>query len=69
MRSRGEGGSIKIVRRICLSHSAEKFVKEPFSVSLMLGINRKNIWQNRDSNLEPIASEPCCPNPTAAIYF
>ena len=31
--------------------------------------NRKNIWQDRDSNTVPTASEPCCPNPTAVIYF
>ena len=31
--------------------------------------NRKNIWHDRDSNPGPTASEPCCPNPTAVIYF
>ena len=31
--------------------------------------NRKNIWHARDSNPGPTASEPCCPNPTAIIYF
>ena len=35
----------------------------------MLGINRKNFWQGSDSNPEPIAWEPCCSKPTAAIYF
>ena len=35
----------------------------------MFGINRKNIWHDRDSNPEPTACEPCCPNPTAFIYF
>ena len=33
-------GGIKIFRRIFLSHSAEKFVKEPFSVSLISGIEK-----------------------------
>ena len=31
--------------------------------------NRKNICHDRDSNPGPTASEPCCPNPTAVIYF
>ena len=35
----------------------------------MLGINRKNIWHDRDSNPEPTAREPCCLNRTAVIYF
>ena len=35
----------------------------------MLGINRKNIWHDRDSNPKPTAWERCCPNPTAVIYF
>ena len=35
----------------------------------MLEINRKNIWHGSDSNPEPIAWEPCCPKPTAVIYF
>ena len=35
----------------------------------MLGINRKDIWHDRDSNPKPTAWERCCPNPTAAIYF
>ena len=35
----------------------------------MLGINRKNIWHDSDSNPEPTAAEPCCPNSTAAIFF
>ena len=49
------------------------FLNGPSSVSLILGIekklgiNRKDIWHNRDSNPEPTAWEPCCPNPTAAI--
>ena len=35
----------------------------------MLGINHKNFWQGSDSNREPTAWEPCCPKPTAVIYF
>ena len=35
----------------------------------MLGINRKNIWHDSDSNPETTAWEPCCPKPTAVIYF
>ena len=35
----------------------------------MLRINCKNIWHDSDSNLEPTAWEPCCPKPTAVIYF
>ena len=35
----------------------------------MLGINRKNIRHDRDSNSEPTACQPCCPNSTAVIYF
>ena len=35
----------------------------------MLGINRKHFWQGSDSNPEPTAWEPCCPTPTAVIYF
>ena len=31
--------------------------------------NRKDIWHDRDANPGPAASEPCCPNPTAVIYF
>ena len=31
--------------------------------------NRKNIWHDSDSNQGPTASEPCCPNPPAVIYF
>ena len=31
--------------------------------------NRKNNWHDRDSNPKPTASEPCCPNPTAVIFF
>ena len=30
---------------------------------------RKNICHDRESNLGPTASEKCCPNPTAVIYF
>ena len=35
----------------------------------MLGINRKKFWQGSDSNPEPDAWEPCCPKPSAVIYF
>ena len=35
----------------------------------MLGINRKYFLQGSDSNPEPTAWEPCCPTPTAVIYF
>ena len=35
----------------------------------MLGISRKKFWQGSDSNPEPTAWEPCCPKPTAVIYF
>ena len=35
----------------------------------MLGINRKNIWHDRDSNPEPTAWETCCPKLTAVKYF
>ena len=35
----------------------------------MLGMNRKNFWQGSDSDPEPTAWEPCCPTPTAVIYF
>ena len=35
----------------------------------MLGINRKKIWQGSDSKPEPNPWEPCCPTPTAVIYF
>ena len=35
----------------------------------MLGINRKNIWHDRDSNPKPTAWERYYPNPTAVIYF
>ena len=31
--------------------------------------NRKLIWQDRDSNPGPTDPDPCCPNPTAFIYF
>ena len=40
IRGRGEGGSIKIFRRLFLSHRAEKFVKKPFSLSLISGIEK-----------------------------
>ena len=29
----------------------------------------KNVWPDRDSSPRPAASEKCCPNPTAVIYF
>ena len=35
----------------------------------MLGINRKNIRHDRDSNHEPTVCQPCCPHPTAVFYF
>ena len=35
----------------------------------MLGTNRIKFWQGSDSNHEPTAWEPCCPKPTAVIYF
>ena len=69
------GESIKIFRRNFFSHSAEKFRRGTFSCFInfgyrkMLGIYRKNIWHDSDSNPEPTAWEPCCPNRTAVIYF
>ena len=58
---------------IFFSH-CRKFRKGPFSLTnlgyqKMLGINYKNIWHDRDSNPEPTASEPRCPNPAAVTYF
>ena len=35
----------------------------------MLGISRKTFWQGSDANPESIASEPCCPTPTAVVFF
>ena len=58
-----------------LSHSAEKIRRTTlcgvtnFGYRKMLGINRKNIWHDRDSNPKPTAWERCYPNPTAVIYF
>ena len=68
-------GSIKNFRRNFLSHSAEKHRKGTlqcftnFGHQKMLMVNRKNIWNARDSNPKPTAWERCCPNPPAVIYF
>ena len=58
-----------------LSHNAENFRRGTpwcftnFGCRKMLGINRKKLWQGSDSSPEPTAWKPCCPKPTAAIYF
>ena len=69
------GGVSKFSVENFLSHSAENFRRGTpkcstnFGYRKMLGINRKRIWQVSDSNPEPSALEPCCPKPTAVIYF
>ena len=56
-----EEGSIKIFRQKFLVPQCRETVKEPFNVSLisgikkMLRVNRKIIWHERDSNLQPTA--------------
>ena len=52
---------MKIFRRNFLSHSAEKHRKGTlhcftnFGHQKLLGVNRKNIWHDRDSNPKPTA--------------
>ena len=71
----GEGGSIKIFRRIFFVSQCRKFRNgifycfTNFGYRKKLGINHEKIWHDRDSNPEPTAWDPCCPNPTAVIYF
>ena len=58
-----------------LSHSPEKGRRLYFSNSLnsgiekTLGINRKNIWHDRDSNPKPAAWEGCRSNSTVVFDF
>ena len=68
-------GYVTIFCQNFLSHSSEKFRKGTlqcftnFGYQKTLEIYRKKNWHDRDSNSEPTAWEPCCPNPTAVIYF
>ena len=59
-----------------LSHSAEKFVKEPFSVSLSSGIEKVGVksyenltWEGLKPRTYCLAWEPCCPNLTALFFL
>ena len=72
---KGEGGSIKIFRRLFFVSQCWKNRNGTLSCLTisgyrkMLGINRKDISVDRYSNPEPTAWEPCSPNTSAVIYF
>ena len=63
----GRVSRFSIFRRIFFVSQCRKFRKGTnplvfhyFRVSKILGINRKNIWHDSDSNPEPTAREHCC---------